>query len=174
MKLSIQHTTSYRFDTPAFYGLQQLRLTPKDHNGQTIADWRMEVEGGKIETSFVDHHSNRVTLVSLDPQATEVTITCKGDVETEDTAGVIGKHGGFAPLWYFKRSTDLTRAGQKVRSLIKGLRDEHAEDHEQQRQAGADPQLLGVVRVEQPLELVRVPPCAALEGEQEQRDARDD
>ncbi|MBF9041705.1 transglutaminase family protein [Rhodobacterales bacterium HKCCE4037] len=128
MKLSIQHTTSYRFDTPAFYGLQQLRLTPKDHNGQTIADWRMEVEGGKIETSFIDHHSNRVTLVSLDPQATEVTITCKGDVETEDTAGVIGKHGGFAPLWYFKRSTDLTRAGQKVRSLIKGLRDEHAED----------------------------------------------
>jgi transglutaminase-like putative cysteine protease len=31
-------------------------------------------------------------------------------------------------LWYFRRSTELTRAGPNVRGLAKGLREEEAED----------------------------------------------
>lgn len=124
MKLSIQHTTTYRFASPAVYGLQQLRLTPKDHNGQTVLSWDMRVDGGQIETSFSDQNRNSVTLVSFAPDATEVTITCTGEVATDDTAGVIGKHAGFAPLWYFQRATALTRPGTQIRNLIKGLRED--------------------------------------------------
>ncbi|MEX3014940.1 transglutaminase family protein [Gymnodinialimonas hymeniacidonis] len=128
MKLSIQHTTTYRFAAPATYGLQQLRLTPKNHNGQSVGSWQMAVQGGKVETSFTDQHRNEVTLVSLSPGATDVTITCQGNVETADNAGLIGKHAGFAPLWFYQRSTDLTSAGQGVRALIKGLREDVDED----------------------------------------------
>ena len=34
MRLSIRHTTRYRFDTPVIHGLQRLRLTPKETQGQ--------------------------------------------------------------------------------------------------------------------------------------------
>lgn len=128
MILAISHNTTYRFDAPVTYGLQQLRLTPKSRPGQTVQDWDMEIEGGTVENVFTDAHANTVTLVSFDPDAAAVTVHCKGTVETEDTQGVIGKQKGFVPLWLFQRSTDLTRAGPHVRRLAKGLKDEHEDD----------------------------------------------
>jgi len=124
MKLAINHTTTYRFAAPVPYGLQQLRLTPKSRDGQRIAEWRLEVSGGTKEAEFTDQHANVVTLVALAPGATEITLHCQGVVETEDTSGVVGMQKGFVPLWLFKRSTELTRAGPHVRSLAKGIKDE--------------------------------------------------
>lgn len=128
MRLKILHTTTYHFDHPVSYGLQQLRLVPKSRTGQTVLTWKMEIDGGTLETEFTDHHQNRVTLISFDPQATSIVVHCEGEVETADTAGVTGRHAGFAPLWFFRGSTDLTRAGQKVRALTRGLKEEVTED----------------------------------------------
>lgn len=128
MILAISHNTTYRFDAPVTYGLQQLRLTPKSRPGQNVLDWDMEVEGGKVENVFSDAHANTVTLVSFAADADAITVHCKGTVETEDTQGVIGKQKGFVPLWLFQRSTELTRAGPNVRRLAKGLKDEHSDD----------------------------------------------
>lgn len=128
MPLTISHTTTYRFEEPAVYGLQQLRLTPKSRPGhQTVTRWEMHVEGGQLETSFEDQHSNHVSLVSFSPGAREIRVLCNGEVEVEDTAGVVGKHAGYAPLWFFQRTTALTQAGEKVRALIDGLETEEPE-----------------------------------------------
>lgn len=128
MALSIQHITTYRFETPVHYGLQQLRLTPKSRAGQEVRAWQMLIEGGRAECDFTDEYLNQVSLVSFDPGASEIVIRCQGLVEIEDRAGVVGKHGGFAPLWLFQRSTPLTRAGARVRALARGLKDEHDAD----------------------------------------------
>lgn len=128
MLLNIAHTSRYRFDQPMLYGLQQLRKTPKSRTGQTVAEWSVQVAGGRVETTFKDHHANDVTLISFDPDATEITITCRGSVETENQNGVVGKQRGCVPLWLFQRSTELTRATANVRRLTKGLREEHDND----------------------------------------------
>ena len=128
MRLSIQHTTTYRFDSPAKYGLQQLRLTPKSRPGQTVQGWSMSVAGGQVETEFADHHANTVTLVSFAPGAEEIVVNCQGSVETQDNSGVVGKQAGFVPLWLFQRSTELTRAGPNVRDLAKGMKDQFDEE----------------------------------------------
>jgi len=128
MLLSIRHTTAYRFETPPAYGLQQLRLIPKSRPGQTVADWTMRIEGGALQTEFADHHQNHVSLISFDAAATTVAVHCDGTVETADMNGVVGRHGGFAPLWLFRTHTGLTRAGAHVRRLARGLRDEAAGD----------------------------------------------
>ncbi|MBF9035612.1 transglutaminase family protein [Rhodobacterales bacterium HKCCE2091] len=128
MRITIQHTTTYRFAEPVPYGLQQLRLIPKSRAGQEVLSWAMTLTGGTAQTEFTDEYLNRVSLVSFDPGATEMVVQCQGEVETSDTNGVIGKHGGFAPLWLFDRSTPLTRAGPNVRRLAKGLRDEVPDD----------------------------------------------
>ena len=125
MRLKITHNSTYRFDQPVNYGLQQVRLTPKSRVGQTVKAWRIDIEGGQIETEFTDHHTNTVSLVSLEPDATKVTVRCTGEIETEDQDGVVGKQQGYIPLWLFRRSTELTRAPANVRKLSKGLRDEH-------------------------------------------------
>ena len=128
MHVTIAHTSTYRFEQPPCYGLQQVRNTPKNHNGQTVHDWSIEIKGGRIETRFKDHHANDVGLISFASDATEVTITCRGLVETKNTDGVIGKQKGFVPLWLFQRSTELTRATANVWKLTKGLREEYAND----------------------------------------------
>ncbi|MBO6604170.1 MULTISPECIES: transglutaminase family protein [Paracoccaceae] len=128
MRLKVLHTTTYHFDKPVSYGLQQLRVVPKSSAGQQVLNWQMEIEGGSAQTSFTDHHQNQVSLISFDPQATSIVVHCAGEVETNDEAGVIGKHGGFAPVWLFQRPTDLTRAGPNVRRLARGLKDEIEDD----------------------------------------------
>ena len=59
MQLNIRHTTTYRFDAPVDYGLQQLRLTPKTSHGQSIVNWAMQVDGGTLETTFTDHNQKQ-------------------------------------------------------------------------------------------------------------------
>lgn len=128
MRLAIKHNTTYRFDSPVSYGLQQLRLTPKSRAGQNVVEWDMSIDGGAVESTFVDAHANTVTLVSFAPEASEITVHCQGIVDTEDLHGVVGRQTGYVPLWLFQRSTSLTRAGANVRRLAKGLKDEYEED----------------------------------------------
>ena len=107
MRLHINHKTHYSYDQPVPYALQQVRLTPKSGHCQTVDNWKIEIEGGRIECTFEDHHCNVVHLISLEAGQTEIAITCSGDIDTIATAGITGPHSGFAPLWYFKRQTPL-------------------------------------------------------------------
>jgi transglutaminase-like putative cysteine protease len=118
MRLAISHTTRYQFDQPVAHGLQRLRLTPKETQGQTILDWRMDLEGAREELTYDDQNLNHVTLVSVMDGASEVVITCRGTVTTEDRAGVLGHHAGHLPLWAFLGHTDLTRPGPRIKQLI--------------------------------------------------------
>jgi transglutaminase-like putative cysteine protease len=121
MRLKVLHRTSYRFEHPPLYGLQELRVVPKTRPGQSVVSWETRLEGGRCEAEFDDHHMNHVMLMSFAGGGHEVVVTSEGEVETDDTAGVIGRHLGFAPLWLYERPTDLTRPGPLVRRLIRGL-----------------------------------------------------
>lgn len=119
MTLSIRHTTHYAFTQPVVHALQRLRLTPKETQGQRIINWAMNFDNAHPELEYDDQHFNHVTLIGLSPGAHEVTVTCQGTVETDDNAGVIGRHSGHLPLWSFLRQTPLTRPGVKLRGLLR-------------------------------------------------------
>ena len=119
MLLNIHHETTYRYETPVPYGLQQVRLVPKSRDFQKVHKWTLEIDGGKTEVEFEDHHANLVRLISFDEGARTVVVRSHGQVETTDVSGVIGKHGGYAPMWLFLRETPLTQAGTGVRELVR-------------------------------------------------------
>lgn len=121
MRLSIRHTTRYRFQGEIVHGLQRLRLTPKQTQGQRVLEWSMDYEGAREEVSYEDHNHNRVTLISVLPGVRELVVTTHGTVETEDVAGVAGGQAGHMPLWAFLGETALTRAGPRIRQLIAGI-----------------------------------------------------
>ncbi len=122
MRLSIRHTSHYRFTEPVSHGLQRLRLTPKATQGQAIAAWSMTYEGAKLELEYDDQNFNHTTLVSVLPGVEEVVIHCEGLVDTQDYAGVIGWHSGHLPLWSFLGQTRQTRPGPRMRSLMSSVR----------------------------------------------------
>lgn len=121
MRLSVRHTTTYRFKTPVVHALQRLRLTPKATQGQEILDWSMDLRNAKQELEYEDQHHNTVTLVSVEPEATEVVVECRGTVDTQDNAGVIGHHAGHLPLWSFFGQTTLTKPGPLIREMVRDI-----------------------------------------------------
>jgi len=121
MRLKISHRTEYRYDAPVQYALQRLRLVPRGGKTQTVHSWSIKVEGAKEEVRFVDHFENDTRLVSILGDATAIGIDAWGEVETHDTAGVVGEHRGFAPLWLFQQHTPLTKPGDAVRELAASI-----------------------------------------------------
>lgn len=123
MRLAIRHTTHYSFAEPVVHALQRLRLTPKETQGQQIVHWDMEYQNAHPQLEYDDQHFNTVTLIEVEAGASEVTVTCRGTVETEDSAGVIGRHSGHLPLWSFLGQTPLTKPGPKMRALLREVPD---------------------------------------------------
>ena len=118
MLLTVSHTTRYTFADNIAHGLQRLRLKPKTTHGQEVLDWEMDLVGARPEAEYDDQHHNHTSLVSIEPGAPEVVVTCRGAVRTADNNGITGPHIGHVPLWCFLRPTPLTRAGNRVRALV--------------------------------------------------------
>ncbi len=121
MRLAIRHTTHYAFSDPVVHALQRLRLTPKETQGQRIVEWNMSYENAHAELEYDDQNYNTVTLIAVEPGASEVTVTCSGTVETQDHSGVIGRHSGHMPLWSFLGQTKMTKPGPKLRALLRDV-----------------------------------------------------
>ena len=121
MRLKIEHQTTYSYDTPVPYGLQQLRLHPKSRDGQEVLFWTIDVAGGTREVSYEDEHANTVDLISFDAGQQEIRITCAGEIDVTDRSGVVGRQKSFVPLWLYQRNTALTEPGEGVRALVDGV-----------------------------------------------------
>jgi transglutaminase-like putative cysteine protease len=121
MRLRIEHTTRYEFAKPVSHGLQRLRLTPKNTQGQKVLEWDMHFSGAKCEVEYDDHNHNRTVLVSVEGGARSVEVRCAGLIATANNHGVLGQHAGQMPLWAFVTQTALTRPGAKIRAIMAGL-----------------------------------------------------
>ena len=128
MQLKISHLTTYHYDEPVQYSLQQVRLTPKSRAGQSISNWQTTIVGGSKELEFEDQHNNNVVLASVTDGGTELSIRSEGEVTTSVTDGIVGEHSGYVPLWYFKRFTPLTQPGTEMKNFVDKLGDPHADD----------------------------------------------
>lgn len=78
----------------------------------------MSVEGGTRQLEYEDQNHNHITLVSVDEGVEQVVVSCEGEVDTADYAGVIGKHAGHLPLWAFCTNSDKTRPGRAMKALL--------------------------------------------------------
>lgn len=121
MLLSIEHHSAYRYDQPVGYGLTRLRLAPRNGPLQRVRGWTVDVQGAVEQVAYRDQFGNDTRLIAADGLPHVITITARGEVETEDAAGVTGPHRGAAPLWLFQRATALTRPCDRLSDLIAPL-----------------------------------------------------
>lgn len=128
MLLKISHRTQYQYESAVPYALQELRLAPVTSPGQTVTSWNTHIDGAKVEVEFTDQHNNKVVLLSFEPDRKTIEIFSEGEIETSDTGGIIGRHTGFAPLWYFLHASKLTKAGPRIHALVKALRSDFDND----------------------------------------------
>ena len=89
MRIHINHASSYVYDPPATSAIQILRLTPRSFGGQTVRKWRIDLSHDGVLRQRVDAFGNIVHTLSLNGPISEVTVTAEGEVDTQDTHGVI-------------------------------------------------------------------------------------
>jgi transglutaminase-like putative cysteine protease len=109
MRIRVAHETRYRYDTPAKSAVQLLRLTPRNHEGQYVVSWRIEVSADCRLEPHEDAFGNLAHSFTVDGPLQELTVRVDGEVETQDTQGIVrGTLERFPPSLYL-RETELTK-----------------------------------------------------------------
>jgi transglutaminase-like putative cysteine protease len=126
MRIRISHLTSYVYGTPATSVIQMLRLTPRNHDGQYVARWRMDVSIDCRLDQHEDAFGNLTHTFSTDGPFSDLAVMVEGEVETRDTQGIVrGTVERFPPSLYL-RATALTTPDADICAFAAASRD--AED----------------------------------------------
>ncbi len=127
MRLRIAHTTTYRYEPPASGVIQILRMTPGSHDAQYIADWQIDVSTDSRLDMHQDAFGNITHVLTHGPIA-DLVIRVEGEIETQDTGGVLrGTEERFPPS-LFLRSTELTELNPAMAAFMKELRADAGDD----------------------------------------------
>jgi transglutaminase-like putative cysteine protease len=122
MRIHIAHRTEYRYDPPAAGVIQVLRLTPRNHEGQYVVRWRIDVSADARLNAHEDAFGNITHVFSADGPFGELSVEVDGEVETQNTNGVVrGTVERFGPS-LFLRDTALTQADAAIRDFAKSVR----------------------------------------------------
>ena len=124
MRIRISHETVYRYEEPARSVIQTLRLTPRNHESQYVENWRIDVSENCQLDQHEDAFGNITHVFSAEGPFSELRVQVEGEVDTQDTAGIVkGAIERFPPSLYL-RETPLTRADPAIAEFAQAsLRD---------------------------------------------------
>jgi transglutaminase-like putative cysteine protease len=129
MRIRISHETVYRYESPPTGVIQVLRLTPRNHDGQYVTDWRIDLSQECRLDSHEDAFGNLAHTFTAAGPFTALSVLVEGEVETHDSQGVVrGAIERFPPT-LFLRETHLTAPDPAIADYARAIRD----------QAGAGP-----------------------------------
>jgi transglutaminase-like putative cysteine protease len=128
MRLRIAHSIVHRYEPPAAGVIQVLRLTPRNYEGQYVINWRIDVSGDTRLNAHDDAFGNLTHVFAADGPFAELSINVEGEVETQNTDGIVrGTLERFPPA-LFLRDTALTQADDAMRDFALDLRAANAGD----------------------------------------------
>ena len=128
MRLRIRHGTVYRYDIPAKSVIQTLRLSPRNHDGQYVVNWRIDVSEDCKLYQHEDAFGNITHTFTADGSFSELGVHVEGEVETHDTNGLIrGAIERFPPS-LFLRETALTQPDTAILEFAQEVKSTAGDD----------------------------------------------
>jgi transglutaminase-like putative cysteine protease len=122
VRIRIRHETTYHYDVPVNGVIQTLRLTPRNHDGQFVIDWRIDVSEDCRLDPHQDAFGNLTHAFTADGPFSSLSVLVEGDVETQDTAGLVrGAVEPFPPS-LFLRETALTQPDAAITEFAREAR----------------------------------------------------
>ena len=122
MRIRISHATTYRYETPPTGVTQLLRLTPRNHDGQYVVDWRIDISDDCILHQHNDAFGNITHSFTAEGPFDKLSIKVDGEVETQDTNGLVNGAIERFPPALFLRETDLTHADAAISEFAEAAR----------------------------------------------------
>ncbi len=128
MRLCISHLTVYRYDAPAFGVIQTLRLTPRNHDGQYVHNWRIELSEDCALHQHEDAFGNITHAFTAEGPFDELRVLVEGDVETQDTDGMVRGAVERFPPSIFLRQTALTKPDSAIAAFAHRAQESSGDD----------------------------------------------
>jgi transglutaminase-like putative cysteine protease len=122
MRLRVAHRIDHRYDPPASGVIQVLRITPRNYEGQYVVRWRIDVSADARLNAHEDAFGNISHVFSAEGPLEKLSIEVDGEVETQNTNGIVrGTVERFGPS-LFLRDTALTQADAAIQDFAKAIR----------------------------------------------------
>jgi transglutaminase-like putative cysteine protease len=114
MLIHVRHRTRYHYDQPVKTVIQALRLMPRSHEGQYVRRWQIDLDHDGTLRPGEDAFGNVLHMLSLDGPLSDLCLTVEGEVDMQDTNGILrGTCERFPPEFYL-RETPLTHADAAI------------------------------------------------------------
>ena len=122
MRIRISHETRYHYDAPAAGVIQTLRLTPRNHDGQYVVQWRIDVTDDCRLDAHEDAFGNITHTFTAEGPFAELGVQVEGEVDLQDTGGLVrGAIERFPPSLYL-RPTPLTEVDDAIADFARQAR----------------------------------------------------
>ena len=119
MRIRIRHETTYRYAEAPRMAVQHLRLTPRNHDGQHVVGWRIDVDRDCRLVQSEDAFGNTLHRFSVEGPIESISTVVEGEVTTFDMAGgVSGAVERFPPILYM-RETPLTAPNAAISAFAR-------------------------------------------------------
>src|ERR1700681_4092690 len=122
MRLRIAHSSVYRYDPPTAGVIQVLRLTPRNHDGQYVQRWHIDVVPDARLAAHEDAFGNITHVFTADGPLEELRVEVHGEVETQSADGVVRGTVERFPPSLFLRDTALTQADAAICQFAQSIR----------------------------------------------------
>jgi transglutaminase-like putative cysteine protease len=99
-----------------------LRLTPRNHEGQYVVYWRVDLSEDCLLHQHEDAFGNIMHSFTAEGPFTELSVAVEGEVDTHDTHGVIRGAVERFPPSLFLRETALTQPDAAIIDFADGVR----------------------------------------------------
>jgi transglutaminase-like putative cysteine protease len=114
MRIRVSHATTYHYDTPPNSVIQMLRLTPRNHDGQYVVNWRVDLSADCLLHQHEDAFGNISHFFTAEGPFNELSVAVEGEVDTVDTNSVVNGAVERFPPEMFLRETALTQADPAI------------------------------------------------------------
>ncbi|MGU3497116.1 transglutaminase N-terminal domain-containing protein [Xanthobacteraceae bacterium A53D] len=121
MRVRVRHEITHRFEPAARHAIATLRLTPRSHVGQHILRWTLDVSTDCRLMPEEDAFGNTVHTFSVEGPVETLTVVAEGDVDTQDTTGIVAGSAERFPPSLFLRQTELTEPDDAILALAQAV-----------------------------------------------------
>jgi transglutaminase-like putative cysteine protease len=122
MRIRISHATTYSYEGTPSVVTQVLRLTPRDHDGQHVVAWRVDLSNDCLLHQHEDSFGNIIHSFTAEGPFSELTVAVEGSVDTQDLGGLVRNAVERFPPQLFLRETPLTQPDAAIVEFAQSIR----------------------------------------------------
>lgn len=122
MRIHVSHATTYSYDTPPSGVTQLLRLTPRDYEGQHVLSWRIDLSEDCLLHHHEDAFGNIIYSFTAEGPFDKLSVEVNGEVDTQNTNGLVKGAVERFPPQLFLRETSLTQADATITEFATAVR----------------------------------------------------